>query len=366
MSTMGDGIPLQKHAIGDAEVRAVRRVLGSARLTRGDATHALESAFAAYVKAEHAVAFSSGTAAAFALFQAVEDYGAPFHMTPTNFVGVANAARLAETGNLVFSDIDPKNGHVDFSRRTWCERRLYQHHGGLVQELPSEHTGYAYEDASHALGADDRDGNPVGSCARSRACFFSLHASKLLVAGEGGMVTTNDRVLAARLRLARNAGRDAKGRALVPALNLHMSELQAALAFPQFGGLKRQIFRRRQLVNRYRDMLRGIRGVTLLPIELQHAHHLFQVRVPASQREGLRGHLASQRIETAVHFPALPTLPALTRWPYIVNQVARVPNAVEWGRTALSLPLYSTMTDPQVAVIAYEIRRHMEGEDAEG
>ncbi|MDA2988904.1 MAG: DegT/DnrJ/EryC1/StrS family aminotransferase, partial [Actinomycetota bacterium] len=143
------------------------------------------------------------------------------------------------------------------------------------------------EDAAHALGAHTAYG-PVGNCAHSDMCCFSTHPVKPITTGEGGLVTTNDDELAARLRRFRSHGiirRSEHGEWFYDiaevGFNYRMTDIQAALGASQLGRIDEFIERRNEIALAYR------RGLSGLPIELppsapdgvRHGYHLFPIAV---------------------------------------------------------------------------------------
>ena len=129
---------------------------------------------------------------------------------------------------------------------------------------------------------------PVGNCAHSDMCVFSFHPVKPITTGEGGMVTTNDDDLAARLRRFRSHGIDRTPTdepwaydAVEVGYNYRMTDLQSALGISQIDRLDRFIERRNEIADRYRDLLADL-PVLLPPMAhggYRHGYHLFAIRV---------------------------------------------------------------------------------------
>jgi dTDP-3-amino-3,4,6-trideoxy-alpha-D-glucose transaminase len=207
------------------------------------------------------------------------------------------------------------------------------------------------EDAAQAHGAR-RDGRPVGS--GGDAAVLSFHPSKNLGAfGDGGAVLTSSDELAARLRIARNLGKDGKYRFAAIGPNSKLDTLQAAILEVKLRHLDAWVERRRALARRYLDGLAGV-GDLRLPAEpagARHAYHLFVVRTRA--REALREHLAARGIRAGLHYPIMaahqPALAARFRG-------QEFPVAEELARTVLSLPLSHEIKDAEIDAVIAAVR----------
>jgi dTDP-3-amino-3,4,6-trideoxy-alpha-D-glucose transaminase len=207
------------------------------------------------------------------------------------------------------------------------------------------------EDAAQAHGASD-DGRPVGST--GDAAVLSFHPSKNLGAfGDGGAVLTSSEPLAARLRIARNLGKDGKYRFAAIGPNSKLDTLQAAILEVKLRHLDDWVARRRQLARRYLDGLAGV-GDVRLPVErpaARHAYHLFVVRTHA--RDALREHLAARGIRAGLHYPIMAAhQPALAER----FREQRFPVAEELARTVLSLPLSHELEDAEIDAVIDAVR----------
>jgi dTDP-4-amino-4,6-dideoxygalactose transaminase len=283
-------IPYGRQSINEQDVAAVLGVLRGDWLTTGPAVDAFEDSVARYAGARHAVAFSSATAALHgACFAAGLGPGDVVHTSPLTFMASANCARyVGARPALIDIDIDTYNVDVSMIDDS-VDALVAVHYAGLpvaLADLPHR-PRVIIEDASHALGAMTPDG-PVGNCAHSDMAVFSFHPVKPITTAEGGMVTTNDPVLAERLRRFRSHGIDRTPReepwaydAVEVGYNYRLTDLQSALGSSQMDQLDGFITRRNALARRYRALLSGLPIV--LPPEApngyRHGYHLFAVRV---------------------------------------------------------------------------------------
>ena len=202
-------IPFNRPEIGEEEIAEVVEVLRSGWLTTGERTARFEREFCAYTGARHALALSSGTAAIHLPLAALGiGPGDEVITTPLTFCATVNAI-LHVGATPVLADVD-ENGNL--SPRSVAERitprtraLLPVHLGGMpcrmdaLWDLARSHKLAVVEDAAHAVGAHYQ-GEHLGGAASSLsdAVAYSFYATKNITTGEGGMVTTNRKELAAQ------------------------------------------------------------------------------------------------------------------------------------------------------------------------
>ena len=245
-------------AIDADEVAAVREVLERRSPFRyygpevAGAAEALERAFAARLGVAHALGVSSGTAALIVALRALGvGPGDEVILPPATFVGCANAV-VAAGAVPVFADVDddlqisPAGIEACITPRTRAIMAV--HWRGLavplqpILEVANAHGVPVIEDCAQSLGARD-DGFDVG--ARGRINAFSFQMNKVLTAGEGGMVATDNPNLAARAIALHDNGSARKGNGLVPETtelfgeNYRLTEVAAAIMRVQLGKLDR-------------------------------------------------------------------------------------------------------------------------------
>jgi perosamine synthetase len=265
--------------LGEEEAAAAAEVVRSGWVAQGPRVADFETAFAALVGAGHGVAVSSCTTGLHLMLHVLDMRPGDEVVVPSfSFIATANAVRY--TGATpVFADVDPVAGNLsaDTVAPVVTDRTravLAVHQGGVpadVAGLRSVAAGIpVLEDAACAAGSTYR-GGPVGGGAPMAA--WSFHPRKLLTTGEGGMITTDDVALAARLRRLREHGmsvsaadRHAAGSVVLEAyeetaFNYRMTDLQAAIGLVQLGRLAGMVERRRALAARYHALLTDVPGV---------------------------------------------------------------------------------------------------------
>ncbi len=362
-------IPYARHSLGRAEERAVVAALRSGALTQGPRVEALERRFASRLGRGHAVAVSSGTAALHAATHALRlPPGSEVVTSPLTFVATANV--LVHAGLTPrFCDVDPETGVMTpedarkvIGRRTSALMPVdfagFPSDGAGFRALARRHGLALIEDATHLLGGL-QGGRPAGGWADLAA--FSLHPSKAIAAGEGGVAVTDDGALAEAARrfrehgFSRRAAREPAGERDVeaPGLNYRLSELHAALAGVQLERLEAFIARRAALARRYLNRLRDCAWLDLPASPRgdgdRHAWHLFVVRVrgraPAAARRALAAALRHRGIGVQVHYRPVYEYACYRRlWPRAAREC---PRAAGFASRCLTLPLFPALQHRQ-------------------
>jgi perosamine synthetase len=372
-------LPYGRQEIDDADVAAVAAALRGDFITQGPTVGRFEEAFAEYVGARHAVAFSSGTAAlhgaAFAVGVGPGDVAVT---SPITFAASMNCAvYLGATPR--FADVDPATWNLDVrADDVLADARLIVpvSFAGLpvaIEPLRRAAPGAAIvEDAAHALGAI-RDGRRVGGPGGADVTCFSLHPVKTMTTGEGGVATTEDDALAQRLRAFRTHG-IVRGDATTPGehdggwwyemqalgFNYRITDVQCALGLSQLPRVERWVERRNALARMYRERLDGDERIALPPAApdgSRHGHHLFVVGIRAGEAERRRvfDGLRAAGIGVQVHY-----IP-VTRQPFYVDTYkidpAAFPHAEAYYQSAITLPLFPAMDEGDVDRVVTALRR---------
>lgn len=385
-------IPYGKHHIDEDDIQAVVDVLRSGILTQGPSVGAFERAIANYVGAKHAVALSSGTAALHlaALVAGIEP-GRTLITSPNTFVASANAGIYA-AGEVAFADIDPLTLNMSpqalelaISANPGTRAIVPVHFAGLPCDMTSikamaDGAGAAViEDAAHALGAKYSDGRRVGCCAHSLMTIFSFHPVKAIAAGEGGMITTNDEAVYRRLISLRSHGISKLGDPQqwpaamdtnvvrdpwyyeMQEIGFHyrISDLQCGLALSQFKKIEKFMERRRYLVKRYDAAFSSMKccrpGQSMG--RDQSGHHLYVLRIDfesiGQHRGDLMRALKARGIGSQVHYIPVPSQPFYRR---MGHNPDLYPNAQNYYREALSIPLFYDLSDTQQDLVIQAIK----------
>jgi dTDP-4-amino-4,6-dideoxygalactose transaminase len=255
----------------------------------------------------------------------------------------------------VFADVDPQRATIDPERiaerigprtRAILPVHLYGQPADMIaiERIAARHHLAIVEDCCQAHLATC-GGRPVGTIGVAGA--FSFYPTKNLGAlGDGGAIVTNDASLAARLKRLRNGGQTDRYHHQEAGINSRLDDLQAAVLRARLPRLRGWTERRRAIAARYRQRLAGAPTAPLPERDPGHVYHLFVVTT--DDRDALQAHLASQGIETLIHYPVpIPRQPALAD-----QQPAQCEVAARLCGGILSLPLHPALRDDEVDGVA--------------
>ncbi len=372
-------IPFSRPDISEEEIAAVVNTLRSGWLSIGPETQAFEAEFAGLVSARHAIGVSSATAGLHLGLNAL-GVGAGDEVLVPTFTFASTGATVVHAGaypRLV--DCDPEHLNIDLSdaarKCTRCTKVVVPvHFAGHpcpmdeVQGMAAERELAIVEDAAHALPAKYH-GRSIGSL--SPITVFSFYATKNITTGEGGMVTTDDAVLAERVRgrrlhgMTREAWRRYSGGPWrydisYPGFKYNMTDIAAALGRVQLKRLPVLQARREALVGRYQSALADLEEIEL-PVSdpgIQHAWHLYVVRLQLERlrisRDEVIRCLNDAGIGTSVHF--VPLHQHSYYRDVLGYRDEQFPHATAAAERIISLPLYSRMEPADVDYVAETLR----------
>jgi UDP-4-amino-4,6-dideoxy-N-acetyl-beta-L-altrosamine transaminase len=389
-------IPYGRQHITQADIDAVVAVLRSDFLTQGPAVPRFEQAVAARVHAKHAVAVNSATSALHIACLALDLHPGDLLWTvPTTFVASANCGRYCGA-DVDFVDIDPLTWNLSVPRlkekleAAKRNKRLPKivvpvHLTGqpteqeAIWQLAQEYGFRVLEDASHSVGAS-RNGEPVGSCRWSDITVFSFHPVKIITSGEGGMALTNDAELAERMAMLRShgitrdparyrgTGRDRDDESPDAAgwyyeqqmlgFNYRLIDIQAALGMSQLDRLDDYIERRNDLARRYDAALQDL-PLQLPTVQPQNrsAFHIYVVRLQrqatAKTHRQVFDQLRLRGIGVNLHYMPVHLQPYYRDLGFGNGQY---PEAEAYGESAITLPLFPSMTNEAQDQVVHALR----------
>ena len=332
-------------------LQAVGSVLDSGRYILGPEVAAFEREFADYCQVKFSAGIANGTCALHLVLRGIGlEAGDEVITAPNSFIASASAVSLAGA-KPVFVDIgsdgnmDPQKLEAAITKRT--RAIIPVHLTGRpakmkdILHIAQRRDLFVLEDAAQAVGAS-LHGKRVGSW--GHAACFSLHPLKNLHAfGDGGMVTSQDPELLAKLVKSRNHGLANREQCDFWSFNCRLDEVQAAMLRVQLRHLDAWTAARRSLALRYNDLLRPYVEV---PDEGPGEHCVFQTYViKSSKRDDLKRYLNEHGVEALIHYATpIHLQPAAKDLGY---SAADFPNTMEHVGKIISLPLYPTLTHAQ-------------------
>lgn len=307
----------QYGTIRDEIQEAVQRVFESQAFVLGDEVSRFEEEVACYCDSTHAIGCASGSDALLLALMALEiGPGDEVITTPYSFFATASA--IVRTGATpVFIDIDPNTYNLDpeqieaaITRRT---RAIMPVHlfGQCAEMEPiwriaTQHGLAIVEDAAQAIGSSYR-GRKAGVLG-SAGCFSFFPTKNLGGAGDGGLVTTDDRDLAAKLKRLRVHGDTGGYNHLEVGINSRLDALQAAVLSVKLKHLDAWSDGRRENAQRYEDLFAeyGLTDRIGLPSQNAENHHVFNqftIRVTNGQRDEVLKQLRERKIGCSIYYP---------------------------------------------------------------
>jgi UDP-4-amino-4,6-dideoxy-N-acetyl-beta-L-altrosamine transaminase len=380
-------IPYGRQDVTEEDIRAVDEVLRSDFLTQGPAVPAFERAVGSFCGGHHAIAVNSATSALHIACLALGvGPGDAVWTSAITFVASANCALYC--GAFVdFVDIDPQTNNMSIDRL--AEKLAAAKAAGrlpkvvipvhlcgqpcdmrAIRALSGTYGFRVIEDASHAVGGRYRD-EPIGACRYSDVTVFSFHPVKVITAGEGGMAVTQDAELAARMNRLRTHGitRDAAEMVHAPdgpwyyeqielGFNYRMTDIHAALGLSQWARLPVYLERRHALAARYDRLLSDL--PLSMPRRLPDSYsglHLYVVRLRLGEIEPTHRQVF-ERLRDAGIGVNLHYIPVY-RHPYYATlgfAPGYCPQAEQYYREAISLPMYPTLSESQQDYVIASLR----------
>lgn len=361
------GIPISQPTLPAFEMveSRFRDIFSTGMITTSKYVEEFERTIAAYIGVEDAVAVSSNTMGLLLLFKCLDLRG---EVILPSFTFTASGHALA-WNNLkpVYADINLETCVVDpdviegaitsetcaiFGVHLWGNPCAAE----TLQDIADRHEVPLLFDAAQAIGSTYQ-GRQVGSYGLAEV--FSCSPTKMMTAAEGGIITTNDTALAAKIRLGRNYGVDAAYDCDLLGVNARLSELHAVLGLASLQKLEGDIKRRMILIDRYREHLQDVPGITFQRITEGGTSNgvYFSIRVDQDAfgltRDQLDIALGAENIQTRKYYMPL-------HWQKVYLKDGRSAKNLlateQAARGYITLPLFSHMTECQVDSICEAIQ----------
>ena len=379
-------IPYGKQKIFISDFSEVNKALKSNFITNGEYVKKFEKSFSKYTKAKYSITCSSGTAA---IDLALKSIGLKKNdniiIPSVNFIAAANMAKLLGA-NIFLADVDRLSGQmrpsdllncIKFNRLKKIKAFFVMYNGGcpnFVKEfynIKKKFKTIIIEDACHALGSkySIKKNFKIGNCKFSDLATFSFHPLKTITTGEGGMVTTNNKILNDKLKIYRNHGM-VRGKTtkynynwaykIVDAgHNYRLSDLNCALGYSQLKKINQIIQKRKYIANLYNEELKELKPIVDFPKvskDLESAWHLYVININFKKlkinRKILIQKLFKNRITTQVHY-----IPTFNQPLYkSFYQKNKFKNAKAYYENCLSLPIYYDLNSKTVKNIAKKLK----------
>jgi len=365
-------IPLIRPYFDSEELEEIKKVLDSGWVSRGPKAEEFENKIAQYVDVKYAIAVTNCTSALHLSLLSIDiKKGDEVLVADYTFPATGHAVLYCRA-KPVFIDIDPRTYNID---PNLIEEKITKKTKAIIPvhtfgqpadmskiiSIAKEHDLKVIEDAACALDAKYR-GKFAGSIG-DLGCF-SFHARKGITTGEGGMVVTNNEVLAKKIRKLSVFGmtpvwdRNKDGDYKIPQFenlgyNYKMSDILAAVGVVQLNKLDHIIKRKRQLAKYYDEKLESNEYITA-PYVDKNVEHIYQSYVPLVNnnvdRNKLIKRLLGKDVETQIGTFASHIQP-------IYNSKDKCPNSTEIFNRSLALPMYYALKEEEIDIVIRNLKK---------
>jgi len=300
--------------INQLEKKSVLNTLESGHIASGPKTKEFEEKFSQFIGTKFAIATSSGTAA---LHTALKCLGIKEKdsviTTAFSFIATSNAILFCGA-KPIFCDIDPSTFNIDsykikkiLKKNSSIKAILCVHLFGLpcnieeIRDICKQKGLFLIEDCAQAHGAEYnyKKVGSFGDCA-----IFSFYATKNMTTAEGGMITTNNKLLASRCRQFINHGRTSNNRFSVLGYNYRPTDITSSIGLAQLKKINSMNSRRIKNANCLTKNLKLINSITtpFAPKGYKHVFHQYVIKTK-KDRKKLIQHLLQNQIESAIFYP---------------------------------------------------------------
>jgi len=355
-------IPYGRQYIDHKDIKSVSRVLNGELITTGSQIDKFENKIKKFLNCKYSITCNSGTSALFLAFKSIDIKRNDIIIMPAiNFVASYNIAKQLNA-KIFLADIDKETGQmlpsnvIDVCKKYKIKKIKavvtmynsgYPYDAEKFKKLKDIYNCFIIEDACHAFGASYKIENKnikVGSCLHSDISTFSLHPLKTITTGEGGIVTTNSKKIAEKVKKIRSLGieknlnkhweYDVK----YVGFNFRLNDFQCALGLSQLDKISKFISQRKKIFLNYQKLLSKIKEINL-PIHLTKytsSHHLFIINLKKSNiklKEKFIKFMLKNKILLQYHYIPVYRFKVF-RGKYINK------NSEIYYKSAISLPIY--------------------------
>lgn len=351
--------------IDEEELIQLKRVVASTFVTEHELTKEFEQYFVNYTGAKHAIAYSNGTLALFAILKSLGiGQGDEVIVPDLTFIATSNAVILAGS-KPIFCDVIGTNFRMDLH----CAEKLVNnntkailpvHLYGLAEDMDAINTFaetkniFVIEDAAQGVGVK-LHGKHVGTF--GKAGILSFYGNKTITTGEGGIILTDDDSLAQQCYRYKNHGRDKKGifKHDYIGYNFSFTEMQAAIGIAQTKKLDRIIKRKEDIYRSYFKQLNPITRIGFPDIEKYVDPVYWFTSIIVDDADSLAGYLLKEGIQTRRFFYPLHLQPCYKDM--VFNQ-KEFPVSEKLYRTGLSLPSSYHLKETDLQYIIKSIKEY--------
>ena len=362
---MNKFITYGKQYIDRADKLSVLRTLSKDIITTGDEVNNFEKKIKRYLKCNYATVCNSGTSAIFLALGGIDLKKNDVVVMPAiNFIASYNISKFYEA-KIYLADVDKITGQMTPQNVIDCCKKfkinkikaiITMHHGGYpintysFFKLKKKFGCYIIEDSCHALGATYQSKEKkikIGSCNHADISTFSLHPLKTITTGEGGIVTTNSKIINNKLKMMRSHGITRKKNhweydVKTHGLNLRLNDFQCSLGISQLKKINKFILKRKKISNLYDKYLKESNDIRLIEYskKIKPSYHLYIIHLnngSISLKNKFIKFMLKKKIYIQYHYIPIYKFT-------ICNEKEEYKNSEKYYNTALSLPIHYGLT----------------------
>ncbi len=342
--------------------KEVEEVLDSGRYILGEKVENFEKNFSNYCQVKYALGVNNGTSALILALAALElKPGDEVITQPNTFVATVEAIVFVGAKPILV-DIDPQTYNLDIEKlkkaitkktKVIIPVHLFGQPSDMdaILKIARKYKLFVVEDAAQAHGAEYR-GKKIGTL--SDIGCFSFYPTKVLGAcGEGGMVVTNSKKLAGKMKRLRDHGSAKKYYHSEVGFNFRMAEIQGAVLGVKLRHLSQWIKSRRNIAKFYNKLFENCS--VIIPFELEFvksSYYVYVIRV--KNREKLQKYLTDQGIGTMIHYPV--PIHLQKAYKFLRYKKGDFPETEKAAREILSLPLCPEIKSVEQKYVAKKIK----------
>ncbi|MCD6579139.1 DegT/DnrJ/EryC1/StrS family aminotransferase [bacterium] len=342
---------------------SIRSVFDKGVFISGKNVNSFEKEFSQYIGTKYGIGVSSGTDALLISLLALGIGDEDEVITVPN-TAIATVAAITLSGAIpVFVDIDPETYTIDSTKieekitnktKVIIPVHLYGYPANMdpIKQIANKYDLKIIEDACQAHGAEYK-GKKVGSIG-DIGCFSFYPTKNLGAYGDGGMMLTNNKNIADKIRLLQNYGQKEKNLSIIKGLNSRLDEIQAAILRIKLKKLDKWNNRRREIAEMYTHLIKN--SVITVPkkaVFAKNVYHLYVVRTKF--RDKFKSFLESYGIQTNIHYP----IPIYLQTSYLDLELKKgaFPVTEKFAKEILSLPIYPELSNREIEYIINTINQ---------
>jgi len=345
---------------------SIKNVIKNQAFIGGRYVEIFENSIARFCGTKFAVSLNSGTDALYlSLWSLGIGKGDEIITSPFTFIATAEAISRLDA-KPVFVDIDPSTFNINYKQ---LEEKITKKTKAIIpvhlfgqpadmdeiNKLARKYKLYVVEDAAQAIGAKY---NNINAGNLGDIGCFSFYPSKNLGGyGDGGIVTTNKKTLAEKIRILKNHGSIIKYRNEIIGVSSRLDGIQASILSAKLFHLEKWNRIRRNIAKKYNRELKNIQFISI-PFEngnVYHVYHQYTIRVKQNKRDRFKKYLEQNNISSIIYYPT--PLHLLKAMQYLCYKKGNFPEAERASKEVLSLPIYPEMTDKQISCMVRIIKK---------